>query len=102
MDNQLLIWILISFDLTTIFLGLGFLLIGKTAFSKTETGAAKSFRLLLKDSKFLQMTTVVLVINAAFTLALLKYISGEAIIAILSAIVGYVLGGMHAKKNETE
>ena len=72
---------------------IGFTVIGKTAFSKVEKGAGKSFGLLFQRGNFLRITTVVLVVLAAMFLALAGKLN-EGVGALLSGVAGMALGGL--------
>lgn len=70
-----------------------FAVVGSIAFSKVQKGAGKSFGLLFQRGNFLRLGTAVLVIEAAVILSLTGALNqGSA--AILSAVAGFVLGGL--------
>lgn len=72
----------------------GFTVVGVVAFIKTETGQAKSFTLLFKRGDFLKLLAVAGIVMAVFFLALAGVLSEAAVVAVLSGIAGYVLGGL--------
>lgn len=69
-------------------------IVGYMAFKKTDKGAAKSFSLLSQRGNFLKIATVIFVVIATIFLALVDIIKENGVIAILSGVVGYVLGGL--------
>lgn len=73
-------------------------IMGSIAFWKTEKGAAKSFGLMFQRGNFLRISTVVLVVVAVIFLGTIGTIQENGIVAILSGVAGYVLGGMERTK----
>jgi hypothetical protein len=71
---------------------IAFAVVGRIAFSKTESGAGKSFGLMFTRGNFLRISTVVLCIFAVVVLAIAGKLS-EGAVAVLSGIAGFVLGG---------
>ena len=53
----------------------------------------ESLALIVQRTEIAKLATIVLIILAVTLLGLLKLVEGEAIVAILSGIAGYVLGG---------
>lgn len=49
--------------------------------------------LIIQRTEFAKLATIVLIILATTLLGLLGLVEGEAVVAILSGIAGYVLGG---------
>ena len=60
------------------------------------TGAA--IARILQQTDIPKLATIILIVLAASLLALLQVIAGEAVIALLSGIAGYVLGNRAAPK----
>ncbi len=75
---------------------------GSIAFSKTGKGAAKSFGLMFQRGNFLRIATVVLIVVAVIFLAVTGFIKENGIVAILSGVAGYVLGGLEKDKPKPE
>lgn len=71
-----------------------FAIVGGIAFSKVERGAGKSFGLLFSRGNFLRISTVVFCIFAVVVLAFAGKLSDGSVAAVLSGIVGFVLGGV--------
>jgi hypothetical protein len=80
----------------------GTTIVGGIAFGRTETGAAKTFSLLLQRASALQMLAVILIILTAATLRILNLIGSDSIVSILSGIARYVLGGTSRTKQGDE
>jgi len=80
---------------------LAFGIVGNSAFKKTEKGAAKSFGMLFQRGNFLKLATVILVIVAVIFLALLDILKENGVIAILSGVAGYVLGGLEKNSSQS-
>jgi hypothetical protein len=93
MDIELTHLIVMAVTLIVVVAIIGFTVIGKTAFSKVEKGAGKSFGLLFQRGNFLRITTVVLVVLAAMFLALAGKLN-EGVGALLSGVAGMALGGL--------
>ncbi len=69
-----------------------------TALRQIPVGHSDSVRDLFKQTRFLELTTVLAIIISATYLGLLGMLKSEGIAAILSGIAGYVLGGLTALK----
>jgi hypothetical protein len=78
----------------------GFTVVGAIAFWKTETGGATTFTSFFQRGDALRMITVGGIVIAATFLGLAKIVEGTAVVAILSGIAGYVLGGVEYSKNK--
>jgi hypothetical protein len=72
---------------------LGFTIIGAIAFGRAPKGTAVSFGLMFQRGNLLRVITAVLVIEAAVVLSLVGALTQGAT-AILSAVAGFVLGGL--------
>jgi hypothetical protein len=57
---------------------------------------------MFERAKALQMITVILIVVAAAFLALVRIIEPNGVVAILSGIAGYVLGGIRRAPKEDE
>lgn len=57
---------------------------------------------ILQQTDIPKLATIILIVLAASLLALLQVIAGEAVIALLSGIAGYVLGNRAAPKETSE
>jgi hypothetical protein len=55
---------------------------------------------ILHQTDIPKLATIILIVLAASLLGLLRVIAGEAVIALLSGIAGYVLGNRAAPKEE--
>jgi len=55
---------------------------------------------ILQQTDIPKLATIILIVLAASLLGLLRVIAGEAVIALLSGIAGYVLGNRSAPKEE--
>jgi hypothetical protein len=77
-------------------------IVGSIAFWRTQSGAAKTFSLLLQRASALQMLAIFLIILAACALRILDLINSEAVATLLSGIAGYVLGGTGRTKQGEE
>lgn len=56
---------------------------------------------ILQQTDIPKLATIILIVLAASLLGLLRVIAGEAVIALLSGIAGYVLGNRTAAPKET-
>ena len=63
---------------------------------------AYTFSLMFERAKALQMITVILIVVAVAFLALVRIIEPNGVVAILSGIAGYVLGGIRRGSKEDE
>ena len=85
---------------------LGVALVVITALSRVKPEHGGTLREIFRQTRFLELTTVLVIIISGTTLAWVGKLS-EGITALLSGIAGYVLGGVSAKsttefaKNET-
>ncbi|HEX7314366.1 MAG TPA: hypothetical protein VF297_10610 [Pyrinomonadaceae bacterium] len=75
-----------------------FTIIGAIAFWRTKQGAAEIFSRLFERSDAIRVLTVGGIVIAATFLALVGIIKESAVVAILSGIAGYVLGGTQRSK----
>jgi hypothetical protein len=79
-------------------LAAGFTIVGAIAFWKTDKGAAKTFTLFFQRGDGLRMLTVGAIVVGVIFLALAGTIKEASVVAILSGIAGYVLGGYGRSK----
>ncbi|MDR2195547.1 MAG: hypothetical protein LBE50_02935 [Gallionellaceae bacterium] len=91
-DIEMLRIVVCAFASVLIVALIAFAIIGRTAFSKVERGAGKSFGFMFSRGNFLRISTVVFCIFAVVVLAITGKLSDGAI-AVLSGIAGFVLGG---------
>ena len=56
---------------------------------------------ILQQTDIPKLATIILIVLAASLLGLLRIIAGEAVIALLSGIAGYVLGNRASPKEST-
>ena len=81
-----------------------FTVIGVIAFKRAPVAPgnnpAVTFSRLFERAKALQMITVILIVLAAAFLALLRVIDPNGVVAILSGVAGYVLGGIKKESSE--
>ena len=77
-------------------------IVGYMAFKKTDKGGAKSFSMLFHRGNFLKIATVIFVAVATIFLALVDIIKENGVIAILSGVAGYVLGGLERGSSHQE
>jgi hypothetical protein len=71
------------------------------AFWKDKNASVKNFTDIAKFGGALRLLTVGLVIIAATFLTLADKIKGEAVVAIISGVAGYVLGGLQRDQDKT-
>ena len=62
----------------------------------------ESLALIVQRTEIAKLATIVLIILAVTLLGLLKLVEGEAVVAILSGIAGYVLGGRGGGRERQE
>jgi len=67
---------------------------------RTTKGAPKNYSEIFDQDAALKMVTVGMIIVGACFLAVLGKIGSDAVAAILSGIVGYVLGGSRKSKSK--
>ena len=63
---------------------------------------AYTFSLMFERAKALQMITVILIVVAVSFLALIRIIEPNGVVAVLSGIAGYVLGGIRREPKEDD
>ncbi len=63
--------------------------------------SGQSLALIVQRTEIAKVATIVLIILTVAFLGLLKIVEGEAVVAVLSGIAGYVLGG-RTKDGRTE
>lgn len=64
--------------------------------------SGESLAVIIERSEVPKLATIILIIVAATFLGLMQLVEGESIIAILSGIAGYVLGGRANQKKDKE
>jgi len=82
------------FGITIVILAICGAAIAIAALQKTEHLANRALPLLIHRAGFLQILTVVVIVETVFVLRLFDGISSESTISVLSGIAGYVLGGI--------
>jgi hypothetical protein len=87
-------YMLIAFGITI----LGATIVYVTLFWKGKFTGPSIVR-VLQQTDVPKLATIILIVLAASLLALLRVIAGEAVIALLSGIAGYVLGNRTAPKD---
>lgn len=92
-NAELRAWALMALSSIFVIALVAFAVVGGIAFSKVQKGAGKSFGLLFQRGNFLRIITAVAVIQAAAILSLAGALT-EGATAILSAVAGFVLGGL--------
>ncbi|WP_169569808.1 hypothetical protein [Sneathiella limimaris] len=55
---------------------------------------------IIAQTEIPKLATIILIIVAATFLGLLQLVSGESVVAILSGIAGYVLGGRNPQRKD--
>jgi len=78
----------------------GAALVYMTMFWKGKFDGA-SIAKILQQTDIPKLATIIMIVLAASLLGLLRVIAGEAVIALLSGIAGYVLGNRAAPKEST-
>ena len=82
------LYVLIAFGITTAGLTIGAIVI-----FRNHNLSGESLALIVERSEVAKLATIVLIVLAVTFLGLLKIVAGEAVVAVLSGIAGYVLGG---------
>ena len=75
------------------------LTIGAIVIFKDHNLSGDSLALIVQRSEIPKLATVILIILTVTLLALLKIVAAEAVVAILSGIAGYVLGGKSKERD---
>jgi hypothetical protein len=99
LDPQLVKWALVCSAAIIGLATMAFTVVGSIAFWKAEKGTARSFGLLFQRGNLLRVITAVLVIESAVILSLAGALS-QGTTAILSAVAGFVLGGLDKQRVE--
>lgn len=73
-----------------------------TALTRVKAEYGKTLRLVFNQIRFLELTTVLVIIISGTLLAIIGKVSPEGIIALYSGVAGYVLGGVAVPKGKTE
>jgi hypothetical protein len=79
----------------------GVVIVLVTALTRVKVGHSKSLKEIFMQTRFLELTTVLVIIVSGTTLAWSDKLS-EGVIALLSGIAGYVLGGLKSSKPDEE
>src|SRR5262249_11634408 len=72
---------------------LGVVIVIMTALLRVQVGHSSSLREVFRQSRFLELTTVLVIIVSGTYLAISGKLT-EGIVSLLSGIAGYVLGGL--------
>ena len=64
--------------------------------------SGESLSIIIAQTEIPKLTTIILIIVATTFLGLLQLVSGESVVAILSGIAGYVLGGRNPIRKAKE
>lgn len=80
---------------------LGVVVVIVTALSRVQVGHGFSLRAVFRQTHFLELTTVIVIIVSGTFLAWSGKLS-EGAVALLSGIAGYVLGGVRTPKLDSE
>jgi hypothetical protein len=72
------------------------------AFGRDEKSSARYFAGFAEQAGALRIITVGMIVLAATFLALANKITGEAVVAIISGVAGYVLGGFQHRKDKKQ
>ena len=80
---------------------IGVLAVILTALCRVQVGHSLSLREIFRQTRFLELTTVLVIIISGTYLALSEKLT-EGVISLLSGIAGYVLGGLATNKREQE
>ena len=99
LDPQVKLWALITIAGSFGLMIIAFAIVGGIAFSKVQKGAGRSFGLLFQRGNFLRLLTALAVIEGAVILSLAGALT-EGAAAILSAVAGFVLGGLDKAQGE--
>jgi hypothetical protein len=68
--------------------------VARTAFERTETGAATTLSQMVSRAGLLQLLTVQMVVMTILTLRILDLIGPDAAVSVISGVAGYVLGNL--------
>lgn len=84
----------------------GFLTIGLTicviVIFKDHNLSGESLALIVQRTELAKLATVFLIVLTVTFLGVLKILAAEAVVAVLSGIAGYVLGGKTSKKGDEQ
>ena len=72
------------------------------AFWRDEKSSARNFLGIAQHGGALRIITVGMIVLAATFLALANKITGEAVVAIISGVAGYVLGGFQRSRDKKQ
>jgi len=79
----------------------GVIVVIVTALLRIPMGHSSSLRDVFRQSRFLELTTVLVIIISGTYLAMSGNLS-EGVVSLLSGIAGYVLGGLSTQKQQSE
>jgi hypothetical protein len=91
-DTATLVAIVQLFTIAIGILALASVIVGSVTFLKAPETAANVVQALIKSGSLIRMATALVNVAAIFGLRLQDLITGDAAIAALSGIAGYVLG----------
>jgi len=97
-ENQLFLYLLIAYTLITITGIIGLTRVFTKAFTKDTGSFSETFTKLLGGGIGLRLATVFAVLQTAFFLKLIDKLD-EGVLALLTSVAGYVLGGLRFAKN---
>lgn len=80
---------------------IGVIVVIVTAIRRIQVGHSSSVKELFKQTRFLELTTVLVIIISGTYLAVSHALT-EGVVALLSGIAGYVLGGLSDSKLNEE
>ncbi len=80
---------------------LGVVVVIVTALSRVQVGHGLSLRAVFRQTHFLELTTVIVIIVSGTFLAWSGKLS-DGVVALLSGVAGYVRGGVRTPKSDPE
>lgn len=80
---------------------LGVIVVIVTALFRVQMGHSSSLREVFRQTRFLELTTVLVIIISGTYLAISGKLS-EGVVSLLSGIAGYVLGGLASQRPQQE
>ncbi len=92
-------WAILSFGTIIVIAIISFTLVAIVGYRKDAEHMSMAMTIIFQGGNSLRIATVVLIILTTTTLAILDILKENGIVAILSAIVGYVLGSMEKVKD---
>lgn len=101
LPNNFYIWLLIAYTLIIIAVIIGVTRVFTKAFAKDTGSFSRSFTKLLGGGIGLRLATVFIVLQTAFFLKLIDKLD-EGVLALLTSVAGYVLGGLRFRTNDAK